>query len=1656
MKRLYILFVVFFSCCISINAQTFGNEWIVYSQKYLKVKVPYDGIYRIDSTVLSNGLNAIGVSLSTIDPHNFQLFHNGQEEYIWIQGESDNAFNNGDYIEFYGLHNDGAKDSALYVNGNTILNPYYSIYSDTAVYYLTWNSSLTNRRMTDGTDTAFSAYSPSPYFMDHEKFVGQSAYFPGLQNNLGITDPAFISGEGFYDLPFDYGSSGYANFNSQYAYTGGPYARAELKIGSHSDDGSLSPDNHIHIQFPSVSFDTLYDGYQVHTYVFDSLNPSVFSSFTQFVVSSINPGGSVSSGRTAIAYALFDYPHTFNMEGRIYFKGYLPDNPLLPKSLIPMTSIAGSGNVKVYDLFHHERIQTVNTGSDHRALISNGNGTDKPFVMFDENAVRTVTTLTPVAASGTFTDYSQTPVDSAFVIVAHKSLMNVAQQYRAYRSSFAGGTRNVVLADIAELYDQFSYGITGDPLSMRNFSAFLIATYPTPPSHLFLMGKSVYTDYARSHPNAPNLVPTFGYPPCDNSITAGLNGTLWEPAIPTGRIAALDSAQAQWYLDKVIGYENEQPADWMKYVLHFGGGSDSNEQHDFATFLNNYKTIIEDTSFGGIVQTYLKTSSSPIQINQSDSLRDRIEAGVSMMTFFGHASGTGFDQSIDDPSTYNNVNRYPFLLANSCYAGDIHSPGVSSSEAFTLISQKGTIGYLASVGLGIPAYLNIYSTNIYTAVGQSLYGKSIGECIKWSVQQAETNQQDLLLKSTLMEMTLEGDPAIVINSFKKPDYEISNADVWFDQLTQPDSVTVYARITNLGKAVRDSFIVRMDRTFPDGSVDTLFRQVAAPKFRDTIAMTIPVDQQRGIGLNKVRIRIDFYNSMDELNENNNSTNPDVEFLIHGSAIVPVYPYEFAVIPADTITLKASTVNPLEPLKTYRFEMDTTDLFNSPFKQSYVITAPGGVVSWHPNLMTTDSMVYFWRVSPDSLTSNDVFTWRNSSFQYITNQVGWGQDHIFQFTNDGYQFVKLDRSTRHFNFFNDVKNLMVKNGIYGSAVPWNEVYYKIDGSTEHIFSCVFNCGAGGVSIAVIDPVTGTPWSFIDSVGTGPNGNCVCYQQRLNAFDFPDDTPAGRDSIESFLASIPNGYYVLVYSQYYHNAQAYNSSLLGQFASIGSNSLGSTADSTAFIIWGVKNGGPADETFAPNTTTAITFQDTFVTNWKNGHIDSPVIGPAAAWGSFHWKQHAFEQPDFDSVSVVLYGITAAGVEDSLTTFPEDSTDINTLLPYVNASAYPYIRLQARMKDDSLRTPPQMDRWHVLYTPAPDVAVNPPRAFSFYNDTLLEGDSARLVVAVQNLTQWALTDSLLIKYWVIDNNRVKHDLPQKLRAPSFNGFQWFADTVKVGTIGYAGVNELWMEVNPIGNSNSQFEQYHFNNVLMVPFTVSTDRTNPLLDVTFDGVHIMDKDIVSGKPGILVTLKDENQFLALNDTSDFKVFLRSPSQQVAQMIPWGPTMQFVPAVLPHNSCKILFNPVCFEDGMYELIVQAKDRSDNQSGLIDYDINFEVINHATITNVLNYPNPFTSSTQFVFTLTGNEVPDLFTIQIMTITGKVVREINRDELGDLHIGRNITSYAWDGRDMYGDQLANGVYLYRIITRLDGDAIDHRESGADQYINHGWGKMYLMR
>jgi len=150
-------------------------------------------------------------------------------------------------------------------------------------------------------------------------------------------------------------------------------------------------------------------------------------------------------------------------------------------------------------------------------------------------------------------------------------------------------------------------------------------------------------------------------------------------------------------------------------------------------------------------------------------------------------------------------------------------------------------------------------------------------------------------------------------------------------------------------------------------------------------------------------------------------------------------------------------------------------------------------------------------------------------------------------------------------------------------------------------------------------------------------------------------------------------------------------------------------------------------------------------------------------------------------------------------------------------------------------------------------------------------------------------------------------------------------------------------------------------------------------------------------------------------------------------------------------------------LLVEGSDRSQNGAGTpqgnetrAKYKIEFEVDNHPSVSNVLNYPNPFSTATAFIFTITGSQIPSQFKIQILTVSGRVVREITKQELGPLHIGRNITEYKWDGRDQFGQLLGNGVYMYRVATSLNGNDIDHRDSGADSFFKNGYGKMYIMR
>ena len=119
-------------------------------------------------------------------------------------------------------------------------------------------------------------------------------------------------------------------------------------------------------------------------------------------------------------------------------------------------------------------------------------------------------------------------------------------------------------------------------------------------------------------------------------------------------------------------------------------------------------------------------------------------------------------------------------------------------------------------------------------------------------------------------------------------------------------------------------------------------------------------------------------------------------------------------------------------------------------------------------------------------------------------------------------------------------------------------------------------------------------------------------------------------------------------------------------------------------------------------------------------------------------------------------------------------------------------------------------------------------------------------------------------------------------------------------------------------------------------------------------------------------------------------------------------------------------ESGRHSIAVKAWDVLNNSS---EARSEFVVIKDGDnlLEHVLNYPNPFTTNTNFQFEhdLTSTELDILITIY--TISGKVIKTI---EATKYATGFRIDDIHWDGTDDFGSDIGKGVYLYKIKARSD--------------------------
>jgi hypothetical protein len=337
-----------------------------------------------------------------------------------------------------------------------------------------------------------------------------------------------------------------------------------------------------------------------------------------------------------------------------------------------------------------------------------------------------------------------------------------------------------------------------------------------------------------------------------------------------------------------------------------------------------------------------------------------------------------------------------------------------------------------------------------------------------------------------------------------------------------------------------------------------------------------------------------------------------------------------------------------------------------------------------------------------------------------------------------------------------------------------------------------------------------------------------------------------------------------------------------------------------------------------------------------------------------------------------------------------------------------------------------------------------------TLQEGEDSSLKFEFFNVSKYDYLDSIPVQ-WAFNNTSQRKIERFEMKIPAIKAGESYEFDLEFRSAGRSGNVSVEIFANP----RIIMEQTFQNNLidLVDYFNVIPDNTNAILDVSFDGTYILDGDIVSPTVLIKILLKNEKTLLLKKDTLGLEIFLKRQCDgcQFERMNFSSPKISWSQAT-ENSSFRIEFLPGPLKDGIYSFRIANAELGIDKP----YEVSFEVINESTITNFYPYPNPFSTNTRFVFTVTGLEVPDQIKIQIMTVTGRVVREILQDELGLVRIGNNISDFAWDGRDEFGDQLANGVYIYRVLVRKGGQFVEPRATVGDKGFKQGYGKMYLLR
>jgi len=199
--------------------------------------------------------------------------------------------------------------------------------------------------------------------------------------------------------------------------------------------------------------------------------------------------------------------------------------------------------------------------------------------------------------------------------------------------------------------------------------------------------------------------------------------------------------------------------------------------------------------------------------------------------------------------------------------------------------------------------------------------------------------------------------------------------------------------------------------------------------------------------------------------------------------------------------------------------------------------------------------------------------------------------------------------------------------------------------------------------------------------------------------------------------------------------------------------------------------------------------------------------------------------------------------------------------------------------------------------------------------------------------------------------------------------------------------------------------------------DTIGPRIKIFLNDSSFQSGGVVPSNPLLIVRLEDES---GINTSTvgvghQLSAILRYPEQT------FNLSNHYHSDLDKYTSGEVRYQLNDLSDGRYSLNVKAWDIQNNSA---DIDTYFEVhtANDFSLLHVVNYPNPFSQSTTFTCQRNNTE-PIQIEIKIYSIAGRLIQTLQSYNNTDSFI-----KILWDGRDRDGDQIANGVYFYKLIAR----------------------------